>query len=163
MIQLLRSKTSHTKTTVAISKVKRMKAFVRLKKDNRCKDLAYVDELAIWKKLRNIIHFVKLVWYNHSYKRNEKNELQRNCLVLFESANEQKLDRKRFGLMRLPKYQKCFGVFRTSRNGRKTNSSTMSKAEAAFDERSQWSMKKTLTPTRKTRHTSTFTKWLNSS
>ena len=44
--QFLQSKHSHTKFTLATSKFKRMKAFVRFKNEIWCMDLAYVDKLA---------------------------------------------------------------------------------------------------------------------
>ena len=44
--QLLHSKPSYTKFTLATRKFKRMKAFARFKKECWCMDLAYVDELA---------------------------------------------------------------------------------------------------------------------
>ena len=43
---LLHSKPSYTKFTLATRKFKRMKAIARFKKEIRCMDLAYVDELA---------------------------------------------------------------------------------------------------------------------
>ena len=44
--QLLNSKPSYTKLTLATLKLKRMKAFVRFKNEIWCMDLAYVDILA---------------------------------------------------------------------------------------------------------------------
>ena len=44
--QFLHSKPSYTKFTLATSKLKRMKAFARFKKEVWCMDLAYVDKLA---------------------------------------------------------------------------------------------------------------------
>ena len=44
--QLLHSKSSYTKFTLATRKFKRMKAFARFKNEIWCMDLAYVDKLA---------------------------------------------------------------------------------------------------------------------
>ena len=44
--EFLHSKTSYTRFTQATRKFKRMRAFARIKDENWCMDLAYVDELA---------------------------------------------------------------------------------------------------------------------
>ena len=44
--QVLHSKHSYTKSTLATPKLKRMKAFARLKNEIWCMDMAYVDKLA---------------------------------------------------------------------------------------------------------------------
>ena len=46
VIQILHSKPSYTKFTLATRKSKQMKAFPRFKNEIWCRDLAYVDKLA---------------------------------------------------------------------------------------------------------------------
>ena len=140
--QFLHSKASYTKFTLAARKIKRMRAFARLKNEIWCMDLAYVDKLA---KENNGVKYLLVRQDLFDRTVNAKGMKTKDSQEIVKAFSSMITKKNRPRKIWVDKGTEFAGAFKKfcAADGIQVYS-TMSETKAAFAERTMRSMKKIL-------------------